>query len=370
MCAQLLELDPKPSILRHITMLKPWIPRHGIVSIGEYSSQILLKKTADNDAMFLFLEKTTPKSPKFRQTDPANLLGISQKAETHYWFNVQQALAADSAIVEKLKSRASEKLDDAIMVASVGEGVASAFLPELTVQFREWNVDAVAFSVLPSAAQPPDAYFNMLYALASGSGKDLTQILLDRDNLEGYVGVDRRGVVLNGNSILNYILSLTLEKERFVSEICELSRSFNAKFFTVLAATGASLKIHGTLQNILNTTLLRPFLNAPLTDASVLYVLVRLPTTLKDKLPKGKIELTIVNWFKDKATLKSVYVSEPLYVNDGSDRLDIVMFVGGFSLDEKVAAAEKKVKDIKTYAKKAGFIEEKEWQKLIESLTA
>ena len=51
---------------------------------------------------------------------------------------------------------------------------------------------------------------------------------------------------------------------------------------------------------------------------------------MKDKLPRAKIELAVATWFKEKANLKTIYITEPVYVDDASDRIDVVLFVGGF----------------------------------------
>jgi len=374
MCAEKLTLDIKASILKHIAMLKPTFPRRAVISIGDYSSQILLKSTIigkNEDLLTFFIQKTKEDTSKLTQSsnETNDIISIDEKVDTHYWFTVQQYIAEHDAVVKKLKSKPIDKLDGAIMVASTGEGVGSALLTDLTARFKEGNVNSVAFAILPSQLQPPDAYFNALWSMATCASKGLTQILFDRDALEGYVGVDRKGAVLKGNRVLNYIIELALAKELFVQEFFELSNSFNLKMFTVLAATGASLKIYGSLKNILDTALLRSFAEFDLSTASMLYVLVRMPLQLKEKLPQSQIELSVDEWFKGKTSLKSVYVSEPLYVDDGSDRIDIVMFVGGFDLANMVTSADKKVKEIKAYAAKNGYMKEREWQELLKSLT-
>jgi hypothetical protein len=203
------------------------------------------------------------------------------------------------------------------------------------------------------------------------ASEDFTPILLiDRDQLESYVGVSRNGSTITGNITLNYILELMLAKETLVQELSELSRSFNVKMYTVLSATGASLKIYGSLENILNTTLLRPFLKFDLSSALLLYVVVRLPLRLKDKLSRGKIELEIANWFKEKASLQSIFISEPIYVEDANDRIDVVMFVGGFDVNKMFISMEKKVRAIKSIVIKKGSIKEDEWRAIVKSLVA
>jgi hypothetical protein len=373
MNAENTSLDIRANILKHITMLKPIFPKRTLISIGDYATQLLKKsKTSgkNEDILTLFIEKAKEDSPKKKHSSPSSdgNIVIAEKADTHYWFDVEKYVAEHDDVVEKLKNKPIDKLEGAVMVASTGEGIGSALLVDLTARFKEGNVNSVAFAIMPSELQPSDAHFNALWSMASCSSKGLTQILLSRDALEGYVGVDRKGVVLNGNRILNYLIELTLAKERFVPEFSELSKSFNLKMFTVLSATGASLKVYGSLKNILDITLLRPFATFDLSDASMLYVLVRMPLHLKDTLPREKIELIVDEWFKEKTNLKTAYVSDPIYVDDGNDRLDILMFVGGFDLTAMVTSTDKKVKDIKSYAAKNNFIEEKEWQKLISNL--
>jgi hypothetical protein len=61
MCAEKLTLDIKASILKHIAMLKPTFPRRAVISIGDYSSQILLKSTIigkNEDLLTFFIQKT------------------------------------------------------------------------------------------------------------------------------------------------------------------------------------------------------------------------------------------------------------------------------------------------------------------------
>jgi hypothetical protein len=224
-------------------------------------------------------------------------------------------------------------------------------------------------AVLPSKLQPPDAQFNALSSMGTCASKDFATILLiGRDQLNKYVGVNRNGSVIEGNTILSYILELMLAKETLVQELSELSRSFNVKFYTILSATGASLKIYGTLENMLNSALFRPLLSFDLSTVSLLYVLLRIPLRFKDKLPRDKIELAIANWFKEKATLKSIYVTEPLYVDDVNDRIDVALFAGGFALSHMVTWMEKKANAIAAQAMKQGLIKEEEWKGAVTSL--
>jgi hypothetical protein len=122
------------------------------------------------------------------------------------------------------------------------------------------------------------------------------------------------------------------------------------------------------LENILDTAFLRPLLKFNLSSASLLYVLLRMPLQLKDKLPREKIELAIAKWFKERVSFKSIYLSDPIYVEEFSDRIDVVMFLGGFDLTEKFTSMEKEVTLIRNDVIDRGLISEDDWKKIFKSL--
>jgi hypothetical protein len=373
MSAQKITLDVTASIHRHLTMLKQSFATRAFISVGNYAFQILEKTSLlerSDGLLTFFVQKTKENLARVKQHEKTslNIISIDEKAPTHYWFDVQHFLAENDAVVEKLKKKPIDKVEGAIMIASIGEGLGSALLTDLTERFTEANVNSVALAIMPSQLQPPDAHFNALWSTATCASKGLTQVLIDRDALESYVGVDREGAVLKGNRVLAYITEIILSKDLFVQEFTELSKSYNLKMFTLLAATGSSLRVYGSIKNMLDAAYLRQFAHFDLAEASSLYVLIRMPLQLKEKLTPTQIELVIDEWFSKKTDLKAVHISEPIYIDDGNDRLDIIMFVGGFDLTEKFASANRKVRDIRAYAVKGGYLKEKEWQELMKSL--
>jgi hypothetical protein len=366
--------DVMESVRKHIDQLKVFSPSQAIVCIGEYPIQILLKgpfieKT--DDVLPIFVGKSSKDIRKWSQfrLEPYNILGLDTKLDTYFWFHVYSNIIKNNAFIARLRDKPINSVRQAIIVSSVWEGVGSALLPSLSSQLKLLNINSVSLAVLPSKLQPPDVHFNAFSSIGISVSMDSTPVLLiNRENLENYVGVNREGTKITGNIFLNYLLELLLTKETLVQELSELSRSFNIKIFTVLSATGASLRIYGSVENILAAALLRPLLTFDLSSASVLYVLLRIPSQLKTKLPREKIELSIVNWFKDKSSLKSIYFSDPIYVEDTSDRIDVVMFVGGFDVTEMFTSMEKDIDAIKGDAIDRGFINAEEWQVIVKSL--
>ena len=355
------------SIEKHIEGLKPLLPKQALVCIGEYPIKTLLKEPIITKEVTLpiLIEKSSDEIYKWlpKGYDAHFVLGFEEEhIDTHFWYNVLPTISKDNSVLESLRKKSLEKLHGAIIFSSIWDGVGSAALPTYIRKFKEANIDSLSIVVLPSKIQPTDAQFNAYGALEICLATDgATVLLLERDQIESYEGVDRKGEPIKGNTVANYLLNMFLAKNSLVEEIAELSRTFNTKLFTALLVTGASYNIYGSLDNMLNAALLKPFLNVDLSSASLLYVLLRLPLSMKDKLPRGKIELAITNWFKEKTNLQSIYITEPIYTQDMTDRIDAVLFLGGFEATKMLSDLEKKVKSLKDHAVEKGFMTE-EWK--------
>jgi len=363
------------SIKKHIETLKPLLPKQAAVYIGEYPIKVLLKQPyvdKTGQTLQVLVGKSSDEVYKWvpKGFNPHLVLGFEDaNIETHFWYNMLPFVSQDEKLIEGLKKKPTEKLHSAIMVASVWDGIGSASLPTLISKFKGSNMNSLSVALLPSKIQPTDAYFNALAALGLCADSDAaTVLLLDRDFLENYEGVDRVGSLIKGNVVANYLVNLFLTKETFVEEISEQARTFNTKMYTALLAAGASIRIYGSIENMLNATLLKPLLNFDLSTVSLLYVLVRMPSSLKDKLPRAKIELAIASWFKEKANLKSIYITEPVYVEDASDRIDLVLLVGGFDTTGMFLDYEKKARGLGSRAVQKGFVDKKQWQAMMKNL--
>jgi hypothetical protein len=359
--------DTLNSIERHIEALQPLLPKQAMVCIGEYPIKTLLQEPiAKRDGtLTILIEKSSEDIYTWIPKDfnPYLVLGFEDaNMDTHFWYSVQPKIMKDNSIIENLKMKPVERLHSAIIFSSIWEGIGSATLPTLISKFKAEKIDSLSIAVLPSRIQPPDAHFNTFATIQLCLKTDGSSVLLlDRDQIENYTGIDRKGKIIRGHMVVNYLLNMLLAKESLVSEISELSRTFNTKIFSSIIITGASYKIYGSFENMLNAAWLKPLLRFDLPSASLLYVLLRMPASLKDKLPRSKIELAIADWFKDKTNFQSTYITEPIYTDDMTDRIDAVLFVGGFDMTAMFDDMEQKVKSLKNKAVEGGFMTE-DWQ--------
>lgn len=354
------------SIERHIGDLKPLLPKQAVVCVGEYPIKMFIKDHASRDGLLpIFVEKSSDDVYRWlpKGYSPHLVVGFEDTGvDTHFWYDVLPPMIRSCMVIDSIRARSAEKLRGVVIFTSAWDGVGSAAVPSLTEKFTREGVDSLSIAILPSKIQPADAHFNayaMMQLALQTEGS--TVLLLGRDQLEAYEGVDRKGEPLKGNSVVNYLLDLFLSKELLVEEISELSRTFNIKLFSALAVTAGSYKVYGSIENMLNAALLKPLMNFDVSSASLLYVLIRMPATLKDSVPKAKIDLAITNWFKARTSPQSIHISEPVYTKDMTDRIDAVLFIGGFDTTKMFGELEVKVSEIKASAVERGLMTQ-DWQ--------
>jgi hypothetical protein len=355
--------DVLKSIQKHIKALRPFLPRQVIACIGEYPIKTYLKQSDNHKLgkLEILIEKSSHDIYSWIPKDysPHLVLGFEDsQVDTHFWYDVLPLLKDDTSILDILKIKPAE-LSDALIFSSIWDGIGAASLPSLISKLNSQKIPSLSIALLPSKVQPPDAQFNAYSALQlSLVTEAATVLLLDRDQVESYVGVDRVGEPLKGDAVVNYVLGLFLSKEGLVQEISELSRTFNIKLFSALIVTGASYRIYGSLENMLTVALLSQTLRLDLSRPSLLYAILRLPSHLKDTFTRGKIELALTKWFKSYNSLYSIHVTEPVYVDDFNDRVDIVLFVGGFGVSELFVDTDRKFNALKRKAVEKGYLTE------------
>jgi hypothetical protein len=368
--------DVIESIKKHVAMLKPYVPERGLICIGEYPLKILQKEPLlgkNSNVLPIVIKKGNGEDDEADQSEPMvapqNMLKLDADVDTHFWFNVNAFFTANEEYFSRL-AKVTEKLHEVVIFASLWDGLGSALLPMLTAQFRKSNASSVALAVVPSKAQPSDAHFNSLASMGLCAANDYAAVvLMGRDFAENYIGVDRNGSRMRGNVVLQYLIQIMIEKETLPQELSELSRAFNVKLYTGLALMGASYKVYGSFQSILDAASLNPFLSFDLASVAVVYVFTRVPSSLRDKLTRGQIELETAEWAKKIPNVKSIQVGEPVYVDDANDRVDAVVFVGGFNVADLAAYLAKKSDNVRNETIKKGLLKEKDWEAIVKGLT-
>ena len=348
-----------------------------LLCIGEYSSKIILQEFFQNnkgDFEFpLLVGKFSKDVNKWSQSkiNQKYILSLEKNVDSHFWYQILPIFIKNNVLIDNLKKSAIDKIKGVIMLSSLWDGFGSAITPTLISQFKESNTNTILFGIMPSRVQTSDAHFNAFSSISLCLSKNFAPIvLLDRDQIENFSGINHQGSIIKGSSVVNFLFDLIQKKEAFVQEITELTRAFNVRHYTVMLASGASLSVYGSLENILNAALLRPFLNFKLSSSNIMYAIFRIPARMKKKLSKNNIELSVSNWLKEKTNLNSIQISEPIYIDSIEDRVDLVLFVGGFELADVFISTTKKLQTVKNNALKKGLIKKKEWEAIVKELNS
>ncbi|KON30256.1 hypothetical protein AC482_04285 [miscellaneous Crenarchaeota group-15 archaeon DG-45] len=276
--------------------------------------------------------------------DSDNAIVIETAYEPHYWFDMRSHFDENGDLSEDLEKRIFGYHEDVLSVASLSEGVASGVLPPLLSYLRREGKSAASIVVFPSMVHSSDALFNAFSTVGLVSMDALGPlILLDQSCLEAFVGVRRDGGVLMGSGVIDYLVELFLGKDGFIRDLAKLSRSFGVGIFTVLMAAGCSLKIYESFRNILDITLEQPMLDLDLSTASMVYAIVRAPLHLRGELTKGRIELEVASWLKERADLDAPQICDPVYVEEFGDKIDIVILVGGLDMRGLFASIDSRI---------------------------
>lgn len=353
------------------------ISKQMILCIGEYSSKIIMQDTFQNKknafSYPLLVSKFSKDVNEWSQLtiNKKYILSLEKNVDSHFWHQILPVFSESNVIIENLKKNSIDNIKGVIILSSLWDGFGSALTPTLISHFKESNTNSIVFGILPSQVQPSDAHFNAFSSVGLCLSKNFSPIvLLDRDQIEKFVGIDRHGSIIKGNSVVNFLIELIQQKESFVQEISELTRAFNVRNYTVLLTSGASLGVYGSIENIFSATVSRPLLKFKLFSSSIMYVILRIPNRMKKTLTKDKIELLLANWFKDKANLNSIQISEPIYVDSKEDKVDLALFIGGFDLVEFFTSIKKKIQPIKNNAIKKGSIKKKDWEAIVTELNS
>lgn len=363
------------SIKKHTDQLRLRFFKSAVICVGEYLTRLLLNSNILNkteEVFPVFINRFRRNVLEWSRSplDPHNSIALDIDVSTHFWFSVFHYMTDNDRLITSLKHRSIHNSQKSIFASSTWDGLGSGLSPFLLSQFRKWNMNAVAVMLLPSEFQSPDSHFNAVSSVGKSLIDDSAPVLLiDRDHLEDYVGVNRNGTSIRGNAVIDYVLELMLAKETLVQELVDLSRVFGVRAYTILLASGASLRTYGSLENILESALLRPLLTFDLSGSRVGYILLRVPVRLKDELSVENIELKISEWFRRKANFESLEISEPVYVEDFTDRIDAIAFVGGFNMKETFGLMLERGDEIRSRAVASNLLDENEWKEIVGNLT-
>jgi hypothetical protein len=362
-------------IKTHLDHIHHVLPSQIVITVGQYAFNAMKgSKRFNGDRTPTLLHILHRREVDHKtidvDSDSDSTLTLETVSEPHYWFDLHANLEEENRdFRDMLKEKIYDYQDETVAVGYLAEGMPSGVLPTLNTHLMQEGKSTLFLAIFPSMDYSSDALFNAYSSMGLLLLDEAGPIIfLDHSRLEKFVGVSRDGSLLTGGDAVKYLSEFLLEKKGLIRDFVRLSKSFKIDLFTVLMVSGASLEIYGSFRNILDITLEQPMLDFDLSTASLIYAIVRAPRRLKERLSKGHLELELNNWLKERANLDAPQICETIYVDEFGDRVDVVIFVGGFdtkrwfeTLAQRISRFSRLIVDRELYNKEI-------WSKITDKL--
>lgn len=357
-------------IKAHLDHIHPVLPNRIALTVGQYAFKAMKDSKRfgiDHTPTLLHILHRKEVDLKTIEIDTESDIALvfDTVFEPHYWFDTHAYLEEDMDFIKALRTRIFNYHNEVIVLGFISEGVTSGVLPTLNSHLIREGKNAMFLTIFPSMSYSSDALFNAYSSIGLLFLNDAGPvILLDHSYLEGFTGVNRVGDLLTGVDAVDYLVELFLNEKGRIRDLTKLSESFKVGLYTVLMSSGASLEIYETFGNILDITLEQPMLDFNLSTASLIYVIVRAPLWLKERLSKGYIELEVNGWLKKRANVDIPQICEVTYVESFNDRVDVVILVGGFQTKQLFKTMDQRISRFNSLIVENELYDKDTWNKI------
>ncbi len=359
------------SLGKQIEAISPILPDKAVVTIGQYTLETLMDSPKLSEEDVYTLIRVIHKKDLQHKTvdiDPRKSLVADTLYEPHYWFDMEEYFS--KVDLNQLLERLIYGYYKEIMTLSnISEGSSSGLLPDIHRFLAQREKSTLGIAIFPSMNHSSDALYNAFSAVGRILIDNSTPlVLIDQGMMEHFNGVHRKGDVLEGKMIIDYIVDMLLDKENIIRELDRLSRSYGVNIYSPLMATGCSLDIYGSFRNILEITLEQPLMEFDLTTATMVYVLVRAPLSYQDDFQKGRLEFEVTQWLHERIGIDIPQICEPLFVDEYGDRVDVIILVGGYDTDNKFNEVYNRIERFSKMNVDQGLVDSGEWDKIREKM--
>ena len=324
-----------------------WVEaRHLLVGLGQAGGNILLQCKDSNKGQgqpstdYLLLDTSPREVEHLLKIFPAKavrMLGKSIGTTGRVWKRGEAAAA--EALPKILFEHAIERYQAVLTVTSLGGGTGAGACPLLLNMASQASskIEKVTFALLPSDEEPDLLHFNAycglsrLISFRARRNVDLA-VLVGNSQAEIFRGIGRDGREMRRDetlaAILNFVTSASEEGNRF-PDLTQMSKSTGLVHCVPCLALNHSLRIFGSLSNILESATSRPLLDTRKETALYSLLFLRLPSTFRSKMRIESL-LKEFNLWKEESLPREIGGDCCIsYSDELSDRIDALLLLGG-----------------------------------------
>ncbi|MEE8115390.1 MAG: hypothetical protein V3T23_13680 [Nitrososphaerales archaeon] len=275
------------------------------------------------------------------------------------WSSTLKSATKDKQLDDKIRRIGiSESVEEQISIffAPLGENITSGVGPLMLAKIKNINPDAsgIVFAILPSEEDTDQTHFNAYCALSRflKSDERLADILIvsQGDALRKMIGIDRSGRRLSSDILIPRIVDLIFgQNEVDLAEMVRLARSYRVQVFSPVYAYGRSYEIYDKIGNILDHAISFPLSPFDYDSVVLSIAIARVPEKIVDKVGEKRLQEQFNEWNRKRFPVLKGTSLKVVRVNENSDRIDVLLLLGGSSISDIIRPHKDPYKRFRAY---------------------
>ena len=322
--------------------------------IGDFGSQTLLsfKNSVHPERLnhllvdFIDSEKNSSDSTESTSND-SNYYLIDEDYDSNIntWSEFENTFSEFDKFEDKIRRVGiNNNIDEqtAIITGSIGETLVSGLTLPLIKKIKHINPKSsrIVLASLPSNNDTDQVQFNAYCGISRLVKNQKTSgdmlIVLQGNALSKMIGIDRSGKKLGYDILVPRILSLLTSNGHAINSLGKMAKSLKVLAFSPVYVYGRSYEIYDNLKNILDDAAYFPL--SPFQYESIILsiVVIRVPESVLNTVSAKRLEDDYNAWNRKRFPSLKESLIQIVPVKENSDRLDVLLLLGGAKLENIV----------------------------------
>ena len=322
--------------------------------IGDFGSQTLLsfKNSVHPERLnhllvdFIDSEKNSSYSTESTSND-SNYYLIDEDYDSNIntWSEFENTFSEFDKFEDKIRRVGiNNNIDEqtAIITGSIGETLVSGLTLPLIKKIKHINPKSsrIVLASLPSNNDTDQVQFNAYCGISRLVKNQKTSgdmlIVLQGNALSKMIGIDRSGKKLGYDILVPRILSLLTSNGHAINSLGKMAKSLKVLAFSPVYVYGRSYEIYDNLKNILDDAAYFPL--SPFQYESIILsiVVIRVPESVLNTISAKRLEDDYNAWNRKRFPSLKESLIQIVPVKENSDRLDVLLLLGGAKLENIV----------------------------------
>ena len=322
--------------------------------IGDFGSQTLLsfKNSIHPERLnhllvdFIDSEKNSSYSTESTSND-SNYYLIDEDYDSNIntWSEFENTFSEFDKFEDKIRRVGiNNNIDEqtAIITGSIGETLVSGLTLPLIKKIKHINPKSsrIVLASLPSSNDTDQVQFNAYCGISRLVKNQKTSgdmlIVLQGNALSKMIGIDRSGKKLGYEILVPRILSLLTSNGHAINSLGKMAKSLKVLAFSPVYVYGRSYEIYDNLKNILDDAAYFPL--SPFQYESIILsiVVIRVPESVLNTVSAKRLEDDYNAWNRKRFPSLKESLIQIVPVKENSDRLDVLLLLGGAKLENIV----------------------------------